>query len=137
MQATEHYALNLFEGSDHVLAESFNANTEIIDAALAEKICGTSWTYTGDGQRGKSFTFPSQPLVVFVSENERELGRMGVAVYGSRELRMNAGNNTAVTQTRCTWSGTTLTLEPGNASDGADVCFNRSGATYQLVALLA
>ncbi|MBQ7565865.1 MAG: hypothetical protein IJT18_01975 [Oscillospiraceae bacterium] len=138
MQSTEHYALNLFEGSDHVLAENFNANTEIIDAELAKKIRGESYTYTGSGEKLKVFSFSSQPLFVVLSATgSGDPVPMGFGVYGNNGVLVHNGTSNLVTRQRCTWSGSTLTFDiRGSGVDAANI-FNANGTEYRVTALLA
>lgn len=66
MQKTEKFDLKLFEGSDPVLAEHFNHNTQVIHDLLAGSPKVVYGTYDGDDNGPKTLTFPTKPLVVII-----------------------------------------------------------------------
>ena len=138
MQATENYALHLFEGSDPVLAESFNANTEIIDEELGKRLHSVSYTYTGNGEKLKVFSFPSQPLFAVLSATgDGDPVPMGFGVYGNNGVLVHNGTSNLVTRQRCVWSGNTLTFDIRGSGVDAGNIFNAGGTEYRVTALLA
>lgn len=140
---TENYNLSQWERADQVKMEDFNADNAKIDAALkaesdaraalqtalnAKGNCRIVYqTYTGDGAKTRTFTFPGKPLVVFFSNGGVEFI---VTVNGALKADCNF---TGSHYTDVAWSGNSVTLtDPGYASN-----MNASGRTHIVAALIA
>ena len=140
MNQTEQFQLNLWDKSDRIMMEDFNADNLKMEQALAEheeilsavpKLgnCQIYYeTYIGNGELGMSRTFPHKPLIVFINEED-----------GSHSHRFVRG----CTQAMCscsstqfhpalTWNGNTVSWTSSRASES----MNYDGNAYYLVALL-
>lgn len=128
MQKTEKLGLNLFERTDPVLAENFNENTNLLEAAIRKKGTMCYGTWAGDGTGNKTLTFDRKPVLVIVCSKD------GVFFcFQGRSLCLYH-NFTSYAQIGrpITWSedGCTLTLqEVGHFNSTAD-------KTYQYIAFL-
>ena len=97
-------------------------------------------TYTGNGQYGSqnpcSFTFPAQPVLVFLIELARVPGdqynpggQTMWTAWGAAQVYSRAGGEVAIP---VTWSGNTMSWYYTDAASQ----YNYSGGQYMLVALL-
>lgn len=147
MQKTEHYQLNLWDKSDRIQMEDFNADNAKVEQALTEHAailagCGNCkivyGSYTGTGTYGENnknkLTFEHKPILIFVlgSDYEEEL---------DRKLRM-AFNITwaAGVDGSHYWNNTVSwnekTVQWYNFND-ATAQFNTKGTTYLYFAFVA
>ena len=146
MTKTEHYNLNKPEGGDPLRLADFNANADIIDAALAGCARVECGTYTGKGTYGSSnknkLTFGIQPKIVFIFKTIEygsmadtaytgsALGTNNVVFYygGSKYLTYSSGMG----QTHYTLSGNTLTWYN---TQSAWLQLNGNNTTYGYIAI--
>ena len=154
---TSNYNLCQWAPDDKVLRTEFNADNAKIDAALAGKASASelsslsaavaqhtsalsgkgnciirTTSYTGNGQYGaanaRTLTFPGKPLAVLINGD----GGFSVMLQGvgATVAAFNASYPLTVS-----WSGNSVSwYHDGSAR--ADGMLNRSGYTYQVVALL-
>ena len=88
MKQTEIYQLNLIEGTDALLPDPINANTQAIEGALAQLAASAAkvaaGTYVGDGTYGAAnpnqLTFPFQPKAVLLFNAAGRIGEEGTCM---------------------------------------------------------
>ena len=150
---TQHYGLCQWEATDQVLRTEFNQDNAKVDAALdtleqtvtqhgealetqAAAIAKLGnctvyhTTYTGNNQFSRSQTFPGKPMVVMVasaSEGDGFIAWQGMSK--AKPFHQDYGT----IQVSLTWGVNYLSWSYQN---GFDWAMNRSGTSYQLVALL-
>ena len=143
---TANYNLNQWEATDPVLRTDFNADNSKVDAALkslsttvqqhttqisqmqtALSKCGTCkfhyQTYAGNGESSWSLTFPSKPVLIFIS------------IHSGQSIILNADAEAAVENSNgvsLSWSGNTLTLTNKNQYSNS---FNQKDNSYLVLAL--
>lgn len=136
MKQTENYQLNQWEASDRILREDFNNDNLKLENALEglKTLCNCQiylLPYTGTGETGPiTHTFPHRPMfVIFMSSN-------GYWACGMRGIPVVYGRMTAsgFFNTPLVWDDRSITL--GNADWSVGYCFNGSGNSYCIMALL-
>lgn len=142
MNQTKKYQLNLWDKTDRIQMEDFNADNAKIEAALssvAEQAalvtqCGNCQlyygTYTGTGSGATVLSFEKKPLfVTIMGDNIWITAVQGAPVAIAKNAgEVYGGNNAA------TWSGNSVSLV--NRSNSAESQCNEKGATYYVMALM-
>ena len=148
MKQTEHYQLNLWDGSDRILRTDFNADNAKLDTALAEQAaaiakqaeklakCGNCQfyytSYVGTGTYGEespcSRTFPHKPMMVTLVEMGK--GAILQAVYGCDHAYYLGPSSISLW---VSWSGNTMRWY----DYAPESQMNRENTTYLVLALLA
>lgn len=113
-----------------------NARTSAVASLTAElatrgncKIYSTS--YAGDGTTSHSHTFPSQPLIVFISGPSFQL----IALRGNPDAFTMEGDN--YWGADLTWNNCTLTVTYRGTLGGGDYKIgNKNGTVYYMIALM-
>ena len=141
MQHTENYNLNLFESGDPVLAENFNANAQILDSELAKRLYSKTIVYTGNGATRREFTFESQPLVLFFSEQFTDMyNRVGIAIRGSSciySIYKNPSNGVLqLSSTPISWTDNGFVVETDTPTNSLIEPFNFADKTFACTAIL-
>ena len=144
---TSNYQLNQWEPTDQVLHTDFNEDNAKIDAALkslnttvqqhttqisqvqtALSKCGTCKfyrsDYTGDGQDTRAFSFPSKPVIIFLT---RESGNSFIIHPNAASASVEGA------YIGLSWSGSTLTITNQTQYFSA---FNTKDTSYHMLALL-
>ena len=156
MKQTENLGLNLFENTDPVLAENFNANTRKLDAAVTEAKALTesrfstnkksisdlaaaavtvqTGSYTGDGSDARTLTFTRKPAMVIIQYANTTL----LCIHGrdyAVALNNVSGYGSVSHPVTAAWDdeGKQLTLTKAVGSNNAA---NLSNYTYSWIAFL-
>ena len=135
MQTTESLQLNLFEDSDPVLPEDFNANFRAIESALLSRASIVTGTYAGTYVVGGSnnssqvLTLPAKPLVIFIygPSTTLTLVQGATAALGADYSGLTSACNVS-------WQGNSVSWLQN--SDTRDFGCDRSGLTYHYIALV-
>lgn len=142
MNHTEHYGLNLYEGSDYIHHDNFNADNQRIEAALDALPKLQIGSYTGSGTYGAdhptTLTFPFAPKVVILESYGRNYapaflwpGADQVTVC----LHIADDSNFIVNRSNTVrWSEDGKTVSFYNF-DGADWQLNSNRSTYGYIAI--
>lgn len=141
MNQTKKYQLNLWDKTDRIQMEDFNADNAKIEAALssvAEQAaliskrgnCALHYgSYVGTGSGSTVLTFEKTPLFLTIMGTNMWL----VAVKGAPyTIAKTAGNGTD--KCNAVWSGTSVSITSED-SDSRYQC-NNVGETYYVVALM-
>lgn len=133
MQYTEKLGLNLFEGTDPVLAENFNENTQKIEQQLVQRAYMVTGTYAGDGSDTITLSFDHKPMMVIVMMDIIKSTYNGstsctIAFHGiDHALSFSSGS--IVGRLSATWD------DESNSVTLAD--YNFSGRQHHYIAFLA
>ena len=135
MQHTENFQLGLWEPSDQVVHQSFNENTEKIEAALTELSSRMPrmavGTYTGKNKYGSSspttVTLPFPPKFIFIWS--RVWGYHAQGIQGQPVMCYYDDDCESMT---ATWSGNSVSFYHSSSSSYQ---MNRSDETYSYIAL--
>ena len=150
---TPNYQLSQWERSDKVQMEDFNADNAKIDAVLGTLAAQVStkaeqsalatltgkvaklgncqiyyFSYTGNGEADRSFTFPHKPLLI-IGMSESYIFR---AVQGAPYTMCRTNGFQGAYNCPTTWSGNTISWQYASSSEGPNA--NRS--KFYAVALL-
>lgn len=130
MQKTEKLGMNLFESGDPVLAESFNENTNILEAALSKQVRMVTGSYVGDSTADRVLTFESKPLfLVFHITGSPYIGYIFCMNGTTTGLYHTTGN--ACGTPNIAWDNETNSVTLKDAG-----YFSNYGATYTYLAFL-
>ena len=135
LNQTQNYQLSQWESTDRILMSDFNSDNAKLDAALSTlaqtRNCRVyQTTYSGDGQKSRTYTFPSRPMLVnFMGYNHWACAVQGTSTAGGRFWGGDGSQKMSAS-----WSGNSVTITCPN-TDTSYMC-NMSGHTYSLVALL-
>lgn len=130
MQKTEKLGLNLFEGTDPVLAESFNENTKKLAEEVSRRAIVVTGTYTGDDSVTKTFTFDKKPALVLLSSGGTTLLCFHGCETGIGLVDGYANNVTD--NVTLTWDDENNTLTCSNSKN----YYNHKNTVYHCVAFL-
>ena len=123
---TPNYQLSQWERSDKVQMEDFNADNAKIDAVLTGKVAKLGncqiyyFSYTGNGEADRSFTFPHKPLLI-IGMSESYIFR---AVQGAPYTMCRTNGFQGAYNCPTTWSGNTISWQYASSSEGPNA--NRS-----------
>ena len=136
MQTTDSMNLKLFEDSDPVLPEDFNANTQAMETALlsrAKLVTGTyAGTYVlsnGNNNSAQVLTLPAKPMVIFIYGPNSSL----VLVQGALTA-LGQDSLGSVGVCNVSWQGPSVSWM--QASNTYDFGCDRYGSTYHYIALV-
>lgn len=157
MKQTENLGLNLFENTDPVLAENFNANTRKLDAAVTEAKALTesrfstnkksisdlaaaavtvqTGSYIGDGNDVRTLTFPRKPAMVIIHQGNITLLCIHGKAYGVL-LNNTSGFGTVSHPVTTTWNDAGKQLTLTKAADLSKNTANITDFAYTWVAFL-
>ena len=135
MQYTEKFQLGLWEPSDQVLHQSFNENTEKIEAALAQVADNmprlATGTYTGTNKYTDKnptvLTLPFPPKFLFIWGKS-----FAYYAHGIQGQPMVAHYDNGCVAMTTTWNGNTVSFYHNTSTSYQQ---NRSDDTYSYVAL--
>ena len=141
MNQTKKYQLNLWDKTDRIQMEDFNADNAKIEAALssvAEQAALVSkrgncevyyGSYVGTGSGATKLSFEKKPLLINIMNDDMWLVTVqGVPGAFSKNAGSGGGYNYAV------WSGNSVSIT-SNTGSASNQC-NEKGATYYVVALM-
>ena len=137
MNQTPNFQLNLWDKTDRIMVEDFNADNAKIEAALSGIPKIATGTYTGKGTYGSgnknSLTFDFQPaMVIIVRNGTNSPGAGTILLYGqTQSAGTSAQYNGYSLELTVAWSGNTVTWY---SAQNADRQLNASG-TYRYLAL--
>lgn len=119
MQKTSNYQLSQYEASDRLTCEAVNADTRVVDAALARVAavaaaagnCFVEYgTYMGDDQNTRTFTFSRRPLFFYVRYATVDFAEAHlVALQGAATANICTIDGESPYYVRASWSGNSLT----------------------------
>lgn len=142
MNQTKKYQLNLWDKTDRIQMEDFNADNAKIEAALASVAeqsalvtqCGNCQlyygTYTGTGSGATVLSFEKKPLFVTIMGHNIWITAMQGApvAIGKNAGELYSGYNTAA------WSGNGVSLT--NTDNDMESQCNKKSVTYYVMALM-
>ena len=114
MKKTANYGLNLWEKTDRIQMEDFNADNAKIEAALSGIPKIAIGTYTGKGTSGSgnknSLTFDFAPTIVIISANSTAIGGAGTILLAGQTQNAGASAqyNSYSLELHVSWNGNTV-----------------------------